>query len=208
VSAWTDYASEFLPALRYLHAAGGLPAWLMLAMAAHESGVPPQAGSTLLVETNPWGVVCHTSEYPCHDAGNGYSFQVYPSIRAAAQDLIVALGPQRLQYAGDPVRFMDNLQATGWDYPPDGYADSVLYTWGPPAQAALQALGVDPVTAGGGGIGSVIQDLGFPSIAPAVVGTAAGALALSATIVATLQATGHLRHRREHHLWPWHLSRR
>ncbi|MHB1670180.1 hypothetical protein [Thiomonas sp.] len=143
MSAWTDYAATLLPAVQAVRAAGGPPAWLSLAMAAHESGVPPQPGCTLLVEGNPWGVTCHTSRYPCHATASGYSFQVYPTLLDAASDLIVALGPQRLQYASDPVAFMDNLQATGWDYPPGGYADSVLYTWGPPATAALKAIGVD-----------------------------------------------------------------
>lgn len=199
MSAWTDYANEFLPAVRYLYTSAGLPAWLPLAMAAHESGVPPLAGSTLRVETNPWGVRpwSGSAQYGQYCGSNG-CFVTYPSLLAAAGNLLLALGPQRLQYASNPVAFMHNLGATGWDAGEPGYRDAVLYTWGPPAQAALQAIGADPTTANvGGGGGGAMQSPSPTPIAPVVVGTVAGAAVLATGILGMLRATGHLRSLRE-----------
>jgi hypothetical protein len=153
VSAWTDYAELLLDPIRYLYRQAGLPCWLTLAMAAHESGVPPDPQSTLVLERNPWGVVCFEAQYPC-----SHGFQVYPDLMAAARSLLLALGPDRLRYASDPVAFVQYLQATDWDVPPDDYANSILYTWGPPAQRALVALGLDITT-------------GQPPAAPAQGGT-------------------------------------
>jgi len=143
VSAWTDYALRLLPACRWLYAHAGLPCWLALAMAAHESGVPPQPDSTLVTSSNPWGVRCFEQTYPC----SADDFQIYPSLLAAAEDLPAALGPQRLALVGNPLAFLQDLEYTGWDGPPpNGYAQSVYVDWAPPARAALRALGVDPVT--------------------------------------------------------------
>jgi len=178
--SWTAYAQEMLPAIQFLYQQTGLPAWLTLAMAAHEeltlSG-HVASDSTFVSDNNPWGVRCHTSSYPCSPD----DFQVYPSLMAAAQDLINALGPQRLQYAADPAAFMNNLQATGWDGPPpesDGYADSVLYTYGPMAKQALRAIGVDPttgatVTQTGTGQGNEATSESIASSAIAISGAAA-----------------------------------
>jgi hypothetical protein len=145
VSAAGGLAAELLPGLQLIYARTGLPAWTALAMALHESGAPPAADSTLVVERNPWGVRPHAGEsYPAEN-----DFIVYPSLLDAAQDLIPALGPQRLALASDPAAFLQNLQATGWDGPPpgsDGYASSVLDTWGPVATAALQEIGADPTS--------------------------------------------------------------
>jgi hypothetical protein len=205
VSGWTDFAATMLPALRYLYRSAGLPAWLTLAMAAHESlyldgTLVPD--STYLDETNPWGVRpwSGSAQYGQFCGENG-CFVVYPDIMAAAQNLVAALGAQRLQYASDPVAFMRDLDATGWDNGAPGYSNSVLYTYGPPAKAALLAIGVDTVTAQGG--------LGATFVGPysgntaAVAAAAAGSAALAAGLFGLLRATGHLRHRRAHGLWPW-----
>lgn len=155
-SAQGAFAQQMLGALQLLWQQARLPAWLGLAMALHESGAPPAADSTFAIQGNPWGVRCFQAQYQCVN-----DFQVYPSLTAAAQSLIVALGSQRLQYVSDPAAFMQNLQATGWDGPApasNGYADSVLYTFGPIARSALAEIGADQTTGavagGGGGTGS------------------------------------------------------
>lgn len=144
---WAEFADAMLPGVQWLYQNTTLPAWLTLAMAAHESGVPVQAGSTYAVETNPWGVRCFQPQYAC----SSEDFQVYPSLLAAAQSLPAALGPSRLAFASDPAAFMSNLQATGWDVPATGYAASVLYTYGPAAQEALESIGADITTGATGG---------------------------------------------------------
>ncbi len=145
---WADLASALLPGLQVIYAGGGVPAWLALAMAGNECGIPVVADSTFAIENNPWSVRPHAGEnWPSYDGGNGL-FILYPDLTTACRDLLAALGPQRLQYAGDPAAFMSNLQATGWDGNPpasDGYAAAVL-ALGPQAQAALAALGVDATT--------------------------------------------------------------
>lgn len=144
-TAWRIYATQLQPALATVWALGGPPAWLSLAMAAHESGVPPFSNSTYVLAQNPWGVACWSgsAEYQCGDGG----FVIYPSLQDAATNFVQALGPNRLVYRNDPVAFMDELQESGWDATnTPTYADSVLYTWGPYATAALAAIGADDTT--------------------------------------------------------------
>ena len=145
VSAWTDYATQLLPAVVPAAAGSGAPAWVLLAMAAHESGVPPVPGSSLVYggEHNPWGVGCN---------GTAGSCAVYPTLAAAGQALPGLLPANALAVAGNPQAFMAALQADDWSGDPYGdYASSVVGYWGPLAQSALQAIGVDPVTGQGGG---------------------------------------------------------
>lgn len=163
--SWQAFAASLLPGLQAIYAGGGPPAWVALAMAGHESitldGIVP-ADSTYAVENNPWGVRPYSGEpYPIYNGTNG-AFIDYPSLLDASTDLLVALGPTRLALADDPTAFMDELQSSGWDGAPpasDGYAASVLGTYGPRAQASLAALGVDlvtaqpPTSAGAGGEG-------------------------------------------------------
>lgn len=142
---WAEFATALLPGLRDIYSATGVPAWLALAMAAHESGVPVSADSAYAVERNPWGVRCFQSQFEC----SGTGFQMYPDVTTAATSFAEALPASALVQASDPAAFMGALQAEGWDGPApasDGYAASVLGTWGPPAQAALSGLGVDLIT--------------------------------------------------------------
>lgn len=144
VSAWTDYALALQPGLAYIYQrANGLPAWVPLAMAAHESGVPPISYSTYVTAHNPWGIV----DDPLYPTVNG--FTMYPSLQAAWTAFPGRIPASALAVAQSPAAFMQALQADGWDGPPpasNGYASSVLYTWGPNARAALTAIGADPVT--------------------------------------------------------------
>lgn len=146
MSAWTDYATLLLPAIQPAAAGSGAPEWVLLAMAAHESGVPPVANSSLVLQQNPWGIGCDGSAGSC---------AVYPSLGAAGQALPGLLPANALSVAGDPAAFVATLQADDWSGNPYGsYATSVLDYWGPPAQAALAAIG----TGAGGGGGIVAQD--------------------------------------------------
>lgn len=143
MSAWTDYATLLLPAIVPAAAGSGAPAWLLLAMAAHESGVPPVPNSSLVYggENNPWGIGCPNCA-------------VYGSLAAAGQALPRLLPANALAVSGDPQAFMDTLQADDWSGNPYGsYAADVLQI-GVAAAAALQALGVDPVSGQGGGVTS------------------------------------------------------
>lgn len=144
-TTWSGFAQSLLPGLRYIHQHGGLAAWVPLAMAARESGVPTAADSTYVNANNPWGIRCFQSQYPC----SADDFQVYPTLYDSSVSFVAAVGPVRMAYAGQPLAFLQQLQASGWSGPgaqSAGYADLIFYTWGPPAQNALAALGVDIVT--------------------------------------------------------------
>lgn len=137
MSAWAAYTEELLPAVQAAVASTGAAAWVLLAMAAHESGVPPVAGCSLLTSQNPWGLGCPNN---CTN---------YASLAAAGEDLgneIPESPVNARAVAADPVAFMEALQADDWSGSLTGYADSVLYYWGPQAQDALTALGYNTVT--------------------------------------------------------------
>jgi hypothetical protein len=183
-AAWRSYAESLLPGLQVIHARTGLAAWVALAMAAHESGVPPAADSSYVLQRNPWGIGC---------SGQPGSCAVYPSLLAAADALPALLPANALAGATNPERFMTALQADDWSgttggldsgdpcAPASSYAYSVLGCWGPQAEAALAAVGADVVTgqvaaAGGGGSGIAGPPPGPGAVSAAgiVAGVAAG----------------------------------
>lgn len=150
MSAWTDYATLLLPALQPAAAGSGAPEWVLLAMAAHESSVPPVSDSSLVEQLNPWGIGCDGSPGSC---------AVYASLAAAGQALPGLLPANALAVAGDPSAFMAQLEADDWSGNPTGnYASSVLDYWGPLAQAALAAIGAGGGGGGGEGGGVVAQE--------------------------------------------------
>ena len=165
--AWQQYAQMLLPALVPAHAGSGVPAWVLLGMAAHESGVPPVSYSSLVGINNPWGIDCN---------GQAGSCAVYPSLAAAGEALPDLLPANVLAEASNPTLFMRDLQEDDWSGSTTGdYAQSILTYWGPLAQAALTAIGVDPVT-------GIPVAIGPP--APGTPGTIAAARSTSPWLVA------------------------
>lgn len=67
------------------------------------------------------------------------------------------------------------------------------------------AVGTGP---GVGVVGGIILTYTPSWVSPALVGTAAGGIALAAAITGVLKVTGHLRHRREHGMWPYRFEQR